>query len=99
MATWQDSINITDVHRLYEDDRISLEGVGKIVAFRLKRTVHAQSNNTDILNIINQLETLNESNCIDDYDAVLDMLYDFGNSDHKLWIETLVEAKNVNVAN
>lgn len=88
MAQWKERINISKLHRLYENGVIGLNKLSKGIATKLRKTSYHIAGNVEMITIIEELMELTDTNTIDDYDVALDMLYDFGDEDRKLWIET-----------
>lgn len=84
MANWKSVLDIKELHEKAQDDQISPEILGKCVAEKLRENKFKHQ--PEIQDIIYQLE--NEINDFDDYDMIMDHLYDFGNNKHRIWVKT-----------
>lgn len=99
MAIWKEQINISHLHRLYEEDKISVESLGKAVASRLRLTNYYQDHDPEIIEIICEFAALNKISELKDYEVILDMLYDFGDIEHRLLVETLLSGDDTDEDN
>ena len=88
MINWHETINIAGLHRLFTSGSISLQDLGRAVVVKLKNTNAFASCEPELVDIICAFEAIDELASPSDYRAVLDMLYDFGDKNHALWIET-----------
>lgn len=89
MASWQETINISHLHRLYSDGKIKVMQLGKAVAARLKTTSYFKSCEPEMIDIIAEFGSLDEFSDHKDYITALDLLYDFGDIENRLWVETI----------
>jgi hypothetical protein len=87
---WQEAINILRLHRLWEDDKITIPQMAKGVSNLLKQTSYFHSCDPELTDIICEFEALDKLSDIHDYETALDMLYEFGDKDYRLWVEGLV---------
>ncbi len=87
MTNWSESINIAGLHRLYSSNSISLQDLAKAVVRKLKNTEAFLSSDPELIDIMCAFEAIDELAQVRDYSAVLDMLYQYGDEGHKLWIE------------
>lgn len=89
MANWKSKLDLSDIWEQYDNDELSIQNVSKMVAERLRACRY--KNDKDVVDIIERFESLaDESSAdnIDDFDDVLADLYEFGNIDHRLWVQT-----------
>jgi hypothetical protein len=90
MANWKAKIDVKDLHDAFNENGLSMAVVAGEVAKRLRKTPYAED--LWMLDIIEQLESIaadGDQASVEDYDAVLAELYNFGDDDHQLWINTL----------
>jgi len=83
MAKWKKTLDISDLHQAYGDGSITIIQVAKEVH---SRCLKLKINDIQFMNITSNFLLIED---IDDYDSVLSDLYDFGDEDHKLWINTM----------
>lgn len=87
MANWNETINIAGINRLYKKGDIGLQQLAKAIARKLQNTeafAVSEPEMTDILCAFNAIDELARAK---DFQVVMDMLFDFGDVDRKLWIE------------
>jgi hypothetical protein len=87
MAIWKEEVNLSHLHRLYEGGKINVEQLGKGVAGRLRGT-ELSKKELELADIITEFCALDRLSELKDYEQILDMLYVFGDRDHRLWVET-----------
>ena len=93
MANWKYKVQLGDLMGKYEDGELTADQVGKQFAKRLEELPFAKTECVDgwdcahcvFNNIVDAFK--HEINDEDDFDAVLGSLYDFGDQDHRLWVE------------
>lgn len=91
MATWKEEVSLSGLHRLYEKQNISVEALGRAVAARLRATSLYSTNDQVFKDIVGEFGFLNKLSNLKDYETILDMLYDYGDRDRKLWIDASEE--------
>ncbi len=82
MREWRSKIEVKDLHEGFEEGRLTVPMVGNELARRVRKSPYA----AELEDIAAALEGVQE---IDDYDAALADLYDFGDRDKRIWINTL----------
>lgn len=87
-TTWKEAINISHLHRFYNDGQINIVQLGKAVASRLKLSNLFHMCEPEIIGLIVEFESLDEFSGINDYNSALQMLYEYGDENNTLWIET-----------
>ena len=89
MPHWKATVKLGDLHESYQGKIMTVPALAKAVADRLKR-VRRYQDDADFQDIVVEFEGLaeDEDAGIDDYDCILGRLYDFGDSDHRLWVDT-----------
>jgi len=93
MANWGETIDLSDIHALYKEGRLDIKTLGKITAQRLKTTHWFFASDLEMIDIICAFGGLDEYSSLEDYNTVLDFLYEFGDHNNKLWITAEPEAK------
>jgi hypothetical protein len=90
MTNWKTTLNIRDLHHRHQEGEITIQEVAAGVAERFKRNKYAQE--WQAQDIIDQLEGIAEGDdaTAQDYDYVLRELYDFADTDHRIWVKTTV---------
>lgn len=84
MANWKTNIPIGDLHEEFENGLKTVQEVGKELAARLRKSPHAQDDR--IIDLVDQLEALDD---VEDYDYLLQELYDFGDQDHRIFFDPI----------
>lgn len=84
MANWKEKINIT---KILEMEESKTEEAGKEMGKRLRSLKYAS--NPEFLDIIERFE--NTSANEEEFNYILQMLYDWADIGHRLWIETILE--------
>ena len=92
MPNWNETINISHYHRLYTGGNIKLQQLGKGIANKLKLTESYARCDPDLMDVVCAFNALDEYACHKDYEAALAMLYEYGDKDYRLWIETMAPA-------
>lgn len=89
MPKWKNKIDISDLHSAYESNEVTIQYVANSVADRLRELPIYQSNYY-LQTIVKDLEVIayDEDCNADDYDCVLNTLYNWGDIDNRLWINT-----------
>jgi len=89
MAHWRNKIDISEEYKLYRDNKATTQEVGQMVAEKLLKLRKAKLGligDEDLEDIILRFQYECES--IEDFDDVLEALYDWGDYDHTCWITT-----------
>lgn len=81
MADWKTKIELRDLHEAFEKGEMTVKEVGKALADRVQKNRYAG----ELEDIIYELRVVDD---VDDYDWCLEQLYDFGDYDHRIWINT-----------
>jgi NAD/NADP transhydrogenase alpha subunit len=84
MANWEKVLELGDLISAFENKIIGITELGKHTSKRLKE-LYPENNNIFINNII---ESSAKINSIDEYDNILEQLYNWGDVKNRLWIET-----------
>lgn len=87
MVHWNEKINIAHLHRLFTSGGLSLQNLSRGVVRKLQNTEVFATAEPELIDIMCAFDAIDELAQLDDYIAVLDMLYDFGDKDHMLWID------------
>ena len=87
MANWNETINIAALHKLYTTGDINLQQVSKTIVGKLKLTEAFASSEPEIIDVMCAFEAIDPLARLKDYEAALDMLYDYGDKDFRLWVE------------
>jgi hypothetical protein len=87
MSNWNEVINIAGLHKLYADGGITLKDLAKAIARKLKNTEAFAICDPSIIDVMCALDAVDDLARLKDYNVALDLLYDFGDKDHRLWIE------------
>lgn len=95
MAQWVESINIVYINRLYFEGKITVQQSAKTMVAKLKKLQAWHVCEPDLINVVSAFDTIDAVAEHQDYIAALAMLYDYGDKNHNLWVETvIVEPKN-----
>ena len=84
MANWKETVVIGDLHVGYQCGKYTVEEVGNQLADRLEQTRYKED--WELGDIIFDLRCVGDE---DEYDQVLQRLYDFGDEDHRIWLDPL----------
>lgn len=92
MKTWKNRVILGDLHKSYENGELNTQAVSAEVVKRLKAL---PIKDDDFFNIIDEFESIatddsedSEESYEDWYNNVLESLYDFGDFNKTLWIDT-----------
>jgi len=97
MPNWKTTLNIKDLHEGRRAGELTIQQVAAGVAARLKLNKYAKDGPNiffTILDVIDELESIAEDvqtpqeKLVDEYDGVLEELYNFGDCGHRIWIKT-----------
>jgi hypothetical protein len=81
MVSWKSTIQLADLHKAHQAGELTTSELGRTLAKRLRKSRYAG----DLEGIAQELELVDD---VDDYDRLLAALYDFGDRDHRIWINT-----------
>lgn len=95
MAQWNEAVNISGLHRLFETGGIALQQLAKGVVRKLQNTEAFASSDPELIGIMSLFGYIDEYSRLKDYNAALEMLYDYGNKEiylssgtaKQLWVE------------
>jgi hypothetical protein len=87
MTKWADTIDITYLHTLYTEGKLSVIQLGKGVGSKLKMLEAFHSSDLELLDIIMLFNSLDEYSDQKDYEVALDTLYTWADKDNRLYIE------------
>lgn len=83
MPRWKKVLNIGDLHEKYENKEITVSELSNQFADRLATLPYKEEPEINLA-----IMMLREAEEIDEYDAALKMVYDFGDAGHQLWVDT-----------
>lgn len=87
MVNWNETINIAGLYRLFSNGDISLQDLSRAVVRKLKNTEAFAISEPELIDIMCAFEAVDDLAQYKDYTTALDMLYEFGNKECRLWIE------------
>lgn len=87
MPNWKTVLKVGDLHAALREKTMTVQDVAKIVARRLTKNPYVTDPELDTL--IDELKCLAEKEdaTADEYDEVLDLLYTYGDEDHRIWVD------------
>jgi FMN phosphatase YigB (HAD superfamily) len=85
MPKWEKTLEVKDLWEKYENDEINIEDLSKQVAKRLETLYPGDDRWMDIQDFIDRFECVED---VEEFDDILDELYDWGDNGHRLWIKT-----------
>lgn len=90
MADWKQRVDISDLHLDFEEGRREIVGVAWQVATRLMTLSYYKTDPT-FHELVDEMSGAGTHSSMDeeDYDSLLSDLYDWGDVDHRLWINTI----------
>lgn len=83
MANWKNTVKIGDLHEAYRTGKMPIAEMAACVAVRFKDLARRHPDLEDVVAGFLEVEDA------DDYDDVLEVLYAWGDRDHRLWIDTV----------
>jgi hypothetical protein len=83
MAKWKRTLKIGDLHWAHQSDLLTAKDLGQQVAARIR---DLRIPDDDWIEIIT--DNFEYVETIEDYDDFLEDLYDWGDRDHRLWVDT-----------
>jgi hypothetical protein len=89
MVNWKQTVKIGDLHQAHEDKKLSTQELCLKVAERMKKLVY-YVDSEEFQSFVSELEDMGAEEDVDpdDYDCVLSLFYDWGDYQHRLWIDT-----------
>lgn len=89
---WKARVFLTFLYDMYDRGDIKLRSLAKCTANRLRVLPFYSAGNPEFVDIVCEFEDIagDDLRDLDDYHEAMDMLYDFGDQDNQLWIETSV---------
>ena len=93
MRRWRYKVRLIDIWNCAKKGELTAAQVGLAVARRIKSTLPALEYRHDVrggelAHILNNLESLHSQATLDEFDDILDDLYDWANWEQKCWIQT-----------
>jgi hypothetical protein len=93
MTNWKSTIRIGDLHAAFQNNEITIQELGRRVAERCKLNKFIDRELEDDLgswHICDAIDALGAGvEDVHEYDDCLKALYDFGDDDHMIWIDTI----------
>lgn len=94
MTNWKTTLNITVAHDLFREGKIEARELAARVLAKVKKNQYFKDESTrDLIaeTILEDLEALaeNSDTTADDYDCVLNELYNYADEGHKIWVKTV----------
>jgi len=88
MANWKTKVNLEDLHTAFQEKTITVQQLAAGVAARLKLNRYA----SELEEIIDYFISISEDSeaDVEEYDYALAELYDFADTDHRIWFNTSV---------
>lgn len=87
MSRWKSEIRIDDIHKAYKNKVMTIQNAASLIAGRIEKNRFAKD--LELIEIINQFKELSDDPMAtdDEYDDVLESLYNFGDKGYRIWIE------------
>lgn len=87
MINWKTTLKVRDLHKGLREGTLTAQEVAGKVAKLLTRNPYAADPELAVL--IDEFECLAEKKdaTADEYDEVLDALYNYGDDDHRIWVD------------
>lgn len=91
MAKWKAKIQLGDLFKRYQQNKLTVQEVAHHFAKRLRALPYysLQKDFRRLVDEINDLSTSKDDISENDFDEILNLLYDWGDLDQRLWISTL----------
>lgn len=91
MANWKATIYLGGLHAEYRAGKLDAKALGRKVAPLVRQLLRQYKGyaHEELEQIATDFET--DVKTVRDYDIILDRLYDFGDRDHRLWVDTFKE--------
>jgi len=89
MAQWKSKLSLGDEFTQYNEDKITITELGKVVADKIEKFRKRKPwlyHDPELRDIIFSFQHECESE--DSFDDVMESLYDWGDDDHTCWIDT-----------
>jgi len=88
MANWKYKIDISKEHHAFEDAECDIYVVVDKLVAELKMSPYAEYMDFTIERL-ESLRGIPEDEAVEEYDELLQEVYDFGNENHRLWVNTI----------
>jgi hypothetical protein len=87
MVNWKYTVNLSD---FYHNDSFTIKQKAKLVAKRLMLVYQktASIHLEDIISNFNDFATCSDDLNVNDFDELMEELYDYADRDHMIWIKT-----------
>lgn len=92
MANWKHVINISDEYRLFNDEECTVQDVALKIHTELKLSPYTL--NDEIVSVLDRLtsitenSSLNDPDDVEDFNDIINDIYDFGDVDNRLFVKT-----------
>lgn len=86
MANWKEKLMLNDLYKKIDDTILSVNEAGKQVANRIRKLKYYKKYIDELEEIADNFEFDCED--VEDFDRNLEELYNFGDFNHRLWIQT-----------
>lgn len=87
MGNWNECINIAGLHRLYNTGGMGLQQLSKGVIRKLQNTEAFAASEPGFMDVMCAFSAVDELARDKDYATALELLYDYGDKENRLWIE------------
>lgn len=79
MANWKTTVEIGDLHNAHQSGKLTIAEVANTLADRLAKNAYGKA----LAPVIKRLKKAKDTRA---YDACLKAVYDFGDLDHRVWL-------------
>ena len=89
MPNWKSTIKIGDLHKAYQAGEMTIQEVGKAVESRAMTNRFVRAEVDEGFDLTDAMHCLRAGvSDVAEYDDCLKALYDFGDDNHNIWIDT-----------
>jgi translation elongation factor EF-1beta len=85
MSRWKTTIRLGDLHSKYDAGELKIGDVARGLAERVRKNCFFEKGG-ELDEIAEELDMVED---VEDYDFWLGVLYEFGDHDHRVWIDTI----------
>jgi hypothetical protein len=82
MAKWKTTVRLGDLHAQHRAGTMTIQEVAKNLAARLRGNLYSDELEEEIDELEGDIENA------DHYDSILENLYNFGDSGHRIWFSS-----------
>lgn len=86
MANWKKKLDLKDLAEKFDNEEMTATEVGQEVSKRLAELYPEGQRDLEIEDFIARFNEIEDE---DEFDSLIDELYDWGDADHRLWIAML----------